>query len=114
MPEGALRFLLSLRSTGEGHISSISFRSGVMDARNNISMDPTSRFLSEPELIENPTYHKELFGRKIAEMGLASEWAGRVMDRLGDTFTLAELRNGLREAFGAMAPHRRFEDHPVA
>lgn len=114
LPEGSLRFLLSLRSTGEGHISSISFRSGVIDAHNNISVDPPSRFLTEPELIENPTYHKALFGRKIAEMGLAGEWVDRVMGRLGDAFTLAELRNSLRDTLGAPAPHQRFEDHPVA
>jgi predicted GH43/DUF377 family glycosyl hydrolase len=114
LPKGALRFLLSLRSTGEGHISSISFRSGVLEAHHSISLDPVSKFLSEPELIENPTYHKALFGRKIAEMGLAGEWVDRVMGWLGDTFTLAELRNGLREALGATTPNRRFEDHPVA
>lgn len=114
LPQGSLRFLLSLRSTGEGHISSISFRSGVIDAHNSISVDPPSRFLTEPELLENPTYHKALFGRKVAEMGLAGEWVDRVMGRLGDAFTLAELRGSLREALGAPAPHRRFEDHPVA
>src|SRR5258708_1361202 len=43
LPAGSLRFLLSLRSTGEGHISSISFRSGVVDAQNTISVDPGSR-----------------------------------------------------------------------
>ena len=30
LPEGALRFVMSLRATGEGHISSIEFRSGVI------------------------------------------------------------------------------------
>ncbi len=114
LPAGTLRFLLSLRSTGEGHISSISFRSGVIDAHNKISVDPGSRFLTEPELIENPSYDKSLFRRKIAEMGLAGEWANRVMDRLGDSFALADLRDRLRDALRDMAPHRRFEDHPVA
>jgi len=42
---GSLRFLMSLRSTGEGHISSINFRSGVIDAGNDIHVDPPSRFL---------------------------------------------------------------------
>src|SRR5437879_2300350 len=114
LPEGSLRFLLSLRSTGEGHISSISFRSGVLDPHNRISMDPISRFLAEPELIENPTYHKALFGRKIAEMGLAGEWVDRVMGGLGESFTLAELRIRLRDALQATALPRRFEDDPAA
>jgi predicted GH43/DUF377 family glycosyl hydrolase len=114
LPEGSLRFLLSLRSTGEGHVSSISFRSGVIDARNRISVDTTSRFLTEPELIENPTYHKAIFGRKIAEMGLTGPRVDDVMEGLGDSFSLAELRQRLRDAFPSTAPPRRFEDDPVA
>ncbi len=113
LPPGNLRFLLSLRSTGEGHISSISFRSGVLDAENRITLDPASGFLSEPELLENATYHKALFGRKIAEMGLSGRRVDRVMAQLGETFTLDELRNRLREALGKTSRRRRFEDDPV-
>ncbi len=112
--EGSLRFLMSLRSTGEGHISSISFRSGVLDAHNKISLDPVSRFLAEPEQTENPTYHKSLFGQKIAEMGLAGPRVESVMNGLGETFTLADLRNRLRESLEETALYRRFEDDPVA
>src|SRR3954453_1078561 len=36
LPDGTRRFILSLRATGEGHISSITFRSGVIDAANSI------------------------------------------------------------------------------
>ena len=113
-PAGSLRFLLSLRSTGEGHISSISFRSGIVDAHHHIYMDPVSRFLAEPELIENPTYHKTLFRMKIAEMGLSSQWVDRVMGPLGEFFTLIELRDRLRDALRDTVPHRRFEDDPGA
>src|SRR5258708_3215873 len=113
LKEGRLRFLLSLRSTGEGHISSISFRSGVVDSRRHISVDPPARFLTEPELIENPTYHKALFGRKVAEMGLAGPRVDSVMNGLGETFTLADLRDRLRDALGSPAPHGRFEDDPM-
>ncbi|HEX2983919.1 MAG TPA: glycosidase, partial [Ignavibacteriales bacterium] len=35
---GSKRFVVSLRSTGEGHISSITFRSGVIDSGNNIKL----------------------------------------------------------------------------
>lgn len=98
VPEGALRFLLSLRSTGEGHISSISFRGGLIDAKGRIGVDPASRYLTEPELVENPTYHKALFGRKVVEMGLGGDWATRLLGRLGELFTLAELKHSLQEA----------------
>ncbi len=114
LPKGSLRFLLSLRSTGEGHVSSISFRSGVIDAHNSISVDPASRFLTEPELIENQTYHKALFGRKVAEMGLSGEWSQRVMGRLGDFFTLKELKHGLQETLQETAPGRKIWDDDTA
>lgn len=53
LPEGSRRFIISLRSTGEGHISSISFRSGVMDSDANISLDAASRYLCLPVSIED-------------------------------------------------------------
>jgi predicted GH43/DUF377 family glycosyl hydrolase len=114
LPKGSLRFLLSLRSTGEGHISSISFRSGVIDVHNGITVDPASRFLTEPELVENSTYHKALFGRKVAEMGLGGEWADRVLGRLPDFFTIKELKKGLVEVLGESAPGRRIVDDETA
>jgi len=39
LPDGSLRFVLSLRATGEGHISSITFRTGILDAKNNITIN---------------------------------------------------------------------------
>ncbi|MBI4425116.1 MAG: glycoside hydrolase family 130 protein [Elusimicrobia bacterium] len=114
LPAGSLRFLLSLRSTGEGHVSSISFRSGVLDARDGISLDPPSRFLTEPELVENSTYHKALFGRKLAELGLAGAWAQRVLGRLGDFFTLEELKGALQQVLHETAPGRKIGDHDAA
>ena len=114
LPKGSLRFLLSLRSTGEGHISSISFRSGVIDAHNGIAVDPVSRFLTEPEVIENSTYHKDLFRRKVAEMGLAGEWAERVLVRLTDLFTIKDLKNGLKEVLHETAPGQKIGDDNTA
>lgn len=45
---GALRFVLSVRAVGEGHISSLTFRSGVIRADGDISMDPAARLASIP------------------------------------------------------------------
>src|SRR5213594_4717292 len=44
LPPGALRFILSLRATGEGHISSVTFRTGFVDAQNQISINTPTRF----------------------------------------------------------------------
>ncbi len=50
LAEGSLRFILSLRATGEGHISSLVFRSGVVDINNSISIDEKSKYAETPEI----------------------------------------------------------------
>lgn len=44
LDEGSLRFILSFRSVGEGHISSIEFRGGVIDKNCNLNFDKVSRY----------------------------------------------------------------------
>ena len=92
---GALRFILSLRATGEGHISSITFRSGVIHADHRIEVAVPSGFITEPRQIPNPVYEKALFGRKLGELGLTGEFTRRVMNKLGESFALQELRASL-------------------
>jgi hypothetical protein len=60
LPLGALRFVLSLRATGEGHISSITFRTGIIHADHRIEVLPAAGFLTEPRQIPNPSYDKAL------------------------------------------------------
>ena len=52
---GEVRFLLSLRAVGEGHISSITFREGVLDAQGELRLAEESRFAvaSRPEIGED-------------------------------------------------------------
>ncbi len=92
LPEGALRFILSLRATGEGHISSITFRGGVIDTNQNITINPPTRFLTAPRHIPNASYEKPLFERKLYELKLTSPFSQRVMDGLNDFFTMEELQ----------------------
>src|SRR6266571_4227930 len=96
LPAGALRFVLSLRATGEGHISSITFRAGIIHADQRLEILPGTGFLTEPRQIPNPSYEKALFGRKLSELGLTSEFTRRVMNKLGESFALEDLRAGLQ------------------
>jgi len=50
VPESSCRFILSLRAVGEGHISSLTFRSGIIAADGNISIDPPARLASVPKI----------------------------------------------------------------
>jgi predicted GH43/DUF377 family glycosyl hydrolase len=47
-PENGCRFILSLRAVGEGHVSSLTFRSGTIAADGSVSVDPTARLASVP------------------------------------------------------------------
>ena len=81
LPPGALRFILSLRATGEGHISSITFRTGVIHSDSRIEVETPTGFLTEPRQIPNPHYEKALFERKLFELGLTSGFTRRIMDK---------------------------------
>jgi predicted GH43/DUF377 family glycosyl hydrolase len=96
LPAGALRFVLSLRATGEGHISSITFRTGIVHPGLKIEVLPAVGFLTEPRHVTNPVYEKPLFERKLAELRLTGEFTRRVIRKLGESFTLNELRSGLQ------------------
>ena len=95
VPPGALRFILSLRATGEGHISSITFRTGIVYRDHQIEVLTPTGFLTEPRQIPNPQYEKTLFARKLFELGLTSEFTRRVMNKLGESFALEDLRANL-------------------
>jgi predicted GH43/DUF377 family glycosyl hydrolase len=49
-PKDGLRFILSLRATGEGHVSSLTFRAGTIAADGNLTVDPTARLASSPRI----------------------------------------------------------------
>lgn len=102
--DGGLRFIMSLRATGEGHISSIEFRSGLIAANGQISLDAVSRFVTMPEVLPNPTYRKKSFILKFHEMGFDNEFVNAVMAPLEREFT----RQDLNKSVGTV----RHENHP--
>ncbi|HEV2453736.1 MAG TPA: glycoside hydrolase family 130 protein [Verrucomicrobiae bacterium] len=92
LPQGSLRFILSLRATGEGHISSITFRTGTISAQTSIALEPPAPYLTEPERAPNVAYAKGLFTHKLEEAGVQNDFCRRVLDKLHEDFTLKELR----------------------
>ena len=96
LPPGSLRFLLSLRATGEGHISSITFRTGVVTSDHDVVVTPPTGYLTEPKQVSNPHYEKALFRRRLDELGLNDDFTHRVMRYLDDVFTLEALQTSLQ------------------
>jgi len=52
IPSGSLRFILSLRAVGEGHVSSLTFRSGAIAADGGITVDPTAQLATNPGITQ--------------------------------------------------------------
>ncbi len=95
--EGSCRFVMSFRATGEGHISSIEFRSGIIDANNDIYFDPVSRYVDTPEIHPNPRYDRHLFRLKLHEMGAENEVTHQLLLELPEIFTLSEIEMKIDE-----------------
>ena len=91
LPPGALRFIMSVRAVGEGHISSIGFRSGVIEPDGGIVFDSTSPFAFTGTRTPNPAYVKELFAAKLREVGVDNEVSQWVLARVSDRFNMEEL-----------------------
>jgi len=96
-PEGSCRFVMSFRATGEGHISSIEFRSGFIDSNNDIFFDALSDYVEAPEIHPNPGYDRHLFRLKLQEMGASSVVTHQLLNRLPDNFTFNDLQGKIAE-----------------
>ena len=94
-PAGSLRFILSLRATAEGHVSSIAFRSGTLDAAGGVTIDVPSRYSLEPKQVPNSTFERPLFERKLQELHLMGDFNQEVLNSLPNVFTMEQLRAGI-------------------
>jgi len=113
LPAGSCRFIVSLRATGEGHISSITFRSGVLDAACRVRIDEPTRFVQAPEVVPNALYEKALFHRKLSELGINGPLTDQTMAALGESFTLADLDRTLKNVLKSHRTRQR-EFEPIA
>lgn len=100
VPPGGLRFIMSLRATGEGDRSSIVFRTGVIHPDRSIEFYPPGAFPRRARLSPDQFYEKELFARKLREMAIDPRAIEIVMGRLPDRFTLVELEHALVDSGG--------------
>jgi predicted GH43/DUF377 family glycosyl hydrolase len=87
---GDLRFVMSLRSIGEGHISSIEFRSGVIGADATVELEAPSPFVATGERRPHEL-DKSMFTAKLSDLDMMNEVEARVLSRLQDRFTIVDL-----------------------
>ena len=103
---GSLRFVMSVGGIGEGHRSSIGFRSGVVDAAGRATIDDPAPFATVgaamPTLLDATVFRSEL--TRLRDAGEAADY---VLDALGDRFTRADLD----EQLDKLQTHRSTRGH---
>ena len=113
LPPGAKRFIVSLRATGEGHVSSVGFRAGEVDAAGRIGLATPTGFVTAPRVVASSRYDKALFLRKLAELGVVDGFVDPVFAELSDGFTFGELEAAIARTSRRQRARRR-EWEPIA
>jgi predicted GH43/DUF377 family glycosyl hydrolase len=102
---GDIRFVMSLRAVGEGHISSIEFRTGVIDRTSTVTFDSLGSCLVTGDRAPPSGYDKASFRAKLIELNAGNDVAWAIVDPLPERFTLADLDDRLGAFERAGAPH---------
>lgn len=95
--EGETRYILSMRATGEGHISSIEFRHVVLDGENNLFVTPPKNRLEEASTKKEHIYKRDEFIQKVREMDIKDEEEviASVCQMLPETFDYEIVRSAI-------------------
>jgi len=94
VPADALRVVLSVRGIGEGHLSTIGFRTGMVSAAGHLEVDTPEPY---PMLgtVDPAVFDRAAFHGHLRALGRDGETAAFVLDHLGATFTRSELDDRL-------------------
>ena len=92
VPRGSVRFIMSLRACGEGHISSIEFRTGTISAEHDVTIDPPTRFALTAKPVDDALYDKASYVLKLIEMKAHRPIAEPVLALLDNEFTMSDLK----------------------
>ena len=97
VPQGSLRFIMSLRATGEGHISSIEFRTGLMTAQGDVTLDPPGQQVTLPRVEEDPSYDRSEFVQKLRDEGCLNAATKNLLNALPARFRRSRLKSRLAQ-----------------
>lgn len=107
---GSARFIISLRACGEGHISSIEFRSGVVDSAGGIVLDPLTDYAASEEPVDDHLYEKNRLFMKLNDMGAYVPLVNQVFQLLEEQFTLSDLQQAIETARRSSSDVRMFSE----
>lgn len=92
LEEGELRVILSFRATGEGHISSIVFRRGILDKNNDLHLMAIGKSMDIAEISHKKLYHKGRFVEKMDEMEIPKKYSNLIVESLPEHFEYSALK----------------------
>ncbi len=92
---GEVRFVMSLRAIGEGHVSSIEFRTGVVRPDGSIHIDEPTTPIESGARVPG-SYDRAFFQTKLRDLGAYTDSAAAILDDLNRHFTEAELEWAMR------------------
>jgi len=94
---GNLRFIMSLRATGEGHISSIVFRTGIILKNCRVIFDTLGEYVETPKIRHDKFYDRHLFHLKLKDMNVWNEVSADLFNKLPEAFSFDELKKCITE-----------------
>lgn len=96
LQKGQVRVILSLRATGEGHISSLVFRRAIINEQNEILLQEPGTYIDEAKHIRSYVYEKNTFINKLKEMSISEEFYRLVVDKIPEKFTYDQIRDAVK------------------
>jgi predicted GH43/DUF377 family glycosyl hydrolase len=99
LPPGHLRFVMSVRAVGEGHLSSVGFRTGVVGPGGRLQVDEAGRHV-EGGVVSSPKYERDLFEAALREEGADDESTRFLIGALPHSFDLDDLWTSLSALSG--------------
>jgi len=94
LKEGEKRFVLSLRAVGEGHISSIEFRSGIVNKYGKITLDEETRFSSCSDKDLSKIYSKKNILKNTAVL---VDFDQSIMSAFEESFTYDDYLDKVKD-----------------
>ena len=96
---GQCRFVLSLRAVGEGHLSSVEFRSGVVGPGSELRIDDPGPYIEYGRPLPT-SYDREMFAAALIGGDVDRETAAFVVDRMPARFDGVQLEAALAALVG--------------
>ena len=106
--DGSANFILSVRGIGEGHRSSIGFRTGNLSADGVLAIDEPAKYASIVTAVDGPN-HRAVFHLKLNDVDDDRESAAFVLDELPERFSDAELEMRIEALIAGAATRKHTE-----